>query len=122
MARFLIDEDLPYSLSSRLRLEGYENRHVTELGLRGFPDAEVFNLAQERGEVLISRDLGFANAIQYPPGTHHGLVVIRYPSEITVSLLTEQIVESLAQLTESEFAGAIIIIEPDRLRIRRSSD
>ena len=119
MARFLIDEDLPHSLSSYLRQKGYQSRHIAELGLRGLPDPEVFRLAQERKEVLISRDLGFANAVQYPPGTHQGLIVVRYPSEIKAKLLTEQIVESLAQVNESEFAGTIIIIEPDRIRIRR---
>jgi len=122
MSNFLIDEDLPHTLSSRLRQGGHESRHIAELGMRGLPDSGVFRLAQERGEVLISRDLGFANTLQYPLGTHQGLVVVRYPSKIPVDLLIKEIVESLAKLDEREFAGALIIIEPDRIRIRRTGN
>jgi hypothetical protein len=61
MAHFLIDEDLPASLSPRLRKEDHESAHVIELRLRGSPEPAVFKWAQEHEAVLVSRDLGFAN-------------------------------------------------------------
>ncbi len=122
MPSFLIDEDPPLSLSSLLRRKGYESRHIVELGMRGLPDSGIFKLAQERGSVLVSRDLGFANTLRYPLGTHRGIVVVRYPSRMPMELLMREITESLAKLGESEFAGALIIIEPDRILIRRAAD
>ncbi len=120
MPSFLIDEDLPQSLSSLLRQRGHESRHIAELGLRGLHDSRIFRAAQESGAVLISRDVGFANTLKYPPGTHQGIVVVRYPSKMPMDLLMEKVAASLAKLDEPEFAGALIIIEPDRIRIRRA--
>jgi predicted nuclease of predicted toxin-antitoxin system len=98
MPSFLIDEDLPQSLSSFLRRSGYESKHVAELGMRGLSDNAIYRAAQERDAVLTSRDLGFANTLEYAPGTHRGLVVVRYPSKTPMDLLMVKIGTSLAKL------------------------
>lgn len=87
MAHFLIDEGLPQFLNVLIRQKGYQSDHVIDLGLRGASDTAVFELAQRRAAVLISRDLGFANTLQYPPGSHHGVVVARYPAEMRTQIL-----------------------------------
>ncbi len=92
MASFLIDEDLPVSLAVRLRQKGHETFHVIELGRRGAPDPLVFQLAQEHSAVLVSRDLGFANILQYPLGSHQGIVVARFPSELRIQTLVTNLV------------------------------
>jgi predicted nuclease of predicted toxin-antitoxin system len=120
MARFLIDEDLPPSLSALLRQEGHECTHIMELGLRGSPDPAVFELAQEREAVLVSRDLGFANILQYAPGSHHGIVVVRFPSEMRTRVLVAEVMARLTAIHNNEFSGALIVLEPGRIRIRRS--
>ncbi len=119
MARFLIDEDLPRSLSVLLRQKGHESAHIIDLGLRGACDAAVFKLAQERGAILLSRDVGFANILQYPPGSHHGIVVARFPSEMRTQVLAAQLTELLITVQDAEFAGVLIILEPGRARFRR---
>lgn len=118
--RFLVDKDLPRSLSLLLRSRGYESAHVIDLGLRGASDAVIFRIAQECGCILISRDLGFANTLHYPIGSHHGVVVVRFPSKIRSQLLVRQTDELLQAIGESEFDGALLILEPGRVRIRRS--
>ncbi len=119
MPRFLIDEDLPRLPSVRLQQEGHEAVHVTDIELRGAPDPDIFQRAQERRAILISRDLGFANILQYLPGTHQGIVVVRFPSEIRSQALVEELVERLATVSETEFAEILIILEPSQMRIRR---
>jgi predicted nuclease of predicted toxin-antitoxin system len=119
MASFLIDEDLPTSLAGRLRQKGHESTHVIELGQRGAPDARVFQLAQERRAVPVSHDTGFANILQYPLGSHYGIVVVRFPSEVRTQNLAVQLVEQLTALRDDEFAGTLILLEPGRIRIRR---
>lgn len=119
MPRFLIDEDLPRLLSVYLQQKGNEAVHVTDVGLRAAPDHEIFVRAQERRAILISRDLGFSNILQYPPGSHYGIVVVRFPSEIRSQALVNELVERLAAIGEAEFAGALIILEPSQIRIRR---
>jgi len=119
MARFLIDEDLPRSLSALLRQKGHDSEHTIDLGFRGSSDTRVFKLAQERGAILLSRDLGFANILQYPPGSHHGIVVARFPAEMRTQALIAELIARLTAIHDREFAGALIILEPGRIRIRR---
>ncbi len=121
MARFLIDEDLPRSLGSRLRQEGHESQHIIDLGLCGLADQAVFMLAQDGGATLLSRDTGFANILQYPPASHHGIVVVRFPLELRSQAVVTRIVELLKSVEDSELRGALIILEPGRVRIRRST-
>ncbi|MBI1940789.1 MAG: hypothetical protein HYS33_04685 [Acidobacteria bacterium] len=63
--------------------------------------------------------MGFANVLQYPLGTHHGIVVVRFPSEMPTRTLVMTLVETLATIQDAEFEGSLIILEPGRMRIRR---
>jgi len=119
MPRFLIDEDLPRSLSILLQQNGLASEHVSDLGFRGASDSRIFALSRERRAVLVSRDVGFANVLQYPLGSHHGIVVVRFPSEMPMRALVTTIVEWLATIQDPEFEGSLIILEPGRTRIRR---
>jgi predicted nuclease of predicted toxin-antitoxin system len=119
MARFFVDEDLPLSLATLLRQKGHLCEHIVGLGRRGAPDQKVFELAQERGAILISRDTDFANVLQFPLGSHSGIVVVRFPSETRSRVIVDSVTNMLTTVGESEFSGALIIIEPGRLRMRR---
>jgi predicted nuclease of predicted toxin-antitoxin system len=78
--RFLIDEDLPRSLAAALREEAFGAEDVRDVGLRGRHDDHVFARAQSGGLVLVSGDLGFSNILRYPPGSHAGIVIARFPT------------------------------------------
>ncbi|MBZ5515691.1 MAG: DUF5615 family PIN-like protein [Acidobacteriia bacterium] len=120
MARFLIDEDLPLSLSAALRQAGHSCEHIIEIGQRGAPDERVFGLAQERKAILVSRDSDFGNVLQFPLGSHQGIVVVRFPSDGRSRAVVDAVVQTLTTIAESEFPGALIVVEPGRARIRRS--
>jgi predicted nuclease of predicted toxin-antitoxin system len=117
--RFLVDEDLPRSLARRLVSAGLDALDVRDAGLRGHTDPEIAARAKADGRVLVSADLGFANVLRYPTGSHPGMVVARLPSEVPASQLCETIVAALLGVQESDLAGGLLIIEPGRMRLRR---
>jgi predicted nuclease of predicted toxin-antitoxin system len=117
--RFLIDEDLPRSLARRILAAGIEALDVRDAGLRGRPDSEIAARAREEGRVLVSADLGFANILSYPTGSHPGIVIARFPSETPVSTLNDAIVAAIAGLSQEEIRGALVVVEPGRIRLRR---
>jgi predicted nuclease of predicted toxin-antitoxin system len=119
VARFLIDENLPRSLASHLRDLGFEAADVRDVGLRGHSDPEVLAYAVEQGLVLLSGDLGFASLIRERPRPA-GLVLARLPNEWPVWAVNELIGKALAGLQDQgrELTGQIVVLEPDRLRIR----
>ncbi len=60
MVSVLLDEDMPRSTAHTLRQAGHAAEDVRDLGLSGHGDEEVFATAQDRGAVLVTRDMGFA--------------------------------------------------------------
>lgn len=59
--RFLIDEQLPPLLALALRGRGFDASHVSELGLAGHDDDDVWTIACRDGWVIVSKDA------DYPP-------------------------------------------------------
>ena len=117
--RFLIDEDMPRSTAKLLKARGYEVLDARDCGLRGKSDEEVFRSAQREGAVILTGDLGFGNLIHFPVGSHCGIVIAHFPNEVSTSELNTQITKALDNLTEEDFNGALVIIEPGKIRIRR---
>ncbi len=117
--RFLTDEDLPRSLFRRLQEAGFQASDVRDLGLRTTPDVKIFRYAQEHGYTLLSQDMGFSNILRFPLGSHHGIVVARFPNAIPIQVLNQSLVEALQNVNEEELRGALLIVEPNRIRLRR---
>jgi predicted nuclease of predicted toxin-antitoxin system len=119
MFRLLADEDVPMSTVEMLRREGFEVLDVREVGLRGKTDDEVFDFAQQEQAVILTGDVGFGNLLRYPLGTHAGIIVVHYPNEMSCSAINGEIRAACAALTEAEMKGALMILEPGRIRLRR---
>ena len=66
-------------------------------------------------------DLGFGNLLHFPVGSHSGIVITHFPNEMSPTELNNQIVKAFMNLTEDDFKGNLVIIEPGKLRIRRKS-
>jgi predicted nuclease of predicted toxin-antitoxin system len=118
MIRFLIDEDMPRSTAKLLRQAGFECFDVRDTGLRGKKDDAIYQRAQKEGLVIISGDLGFANSLRYPLGTHKGIVIARFPNEMPTDKLNQILIETIKNIRE-DISGNLTIIEPDKVRIRR---
>lgn len=116
---FLVDEDMPRSLAPTLVAAGFQASDVRDEGLRGRPDDQVFDFATKNDRTLISGDLGFSNIFRYPLGKHSGIVVSRFPNEVSTAKLNAAIVAALKDMDESDIRGNLVIVEPDRIRLRR---
>lgn len=121
MPGFLIDEDMPRSTARVLRQAGYEAVDVRDFGLGGHGDADVFEAAQARGSILVSRDMGFTNIVAFPLGTHAGIIVVRIRSDIPPPMVNQELLQFLAELESDNLNGVLVIVELGRRRIRRPS-
>ncbi len=118
MHRLLVDEDLPRSLAPALRHQGFDALDVRDIGLRGRADAEIANRAAEDRRAVLTADLGFANILRFPLGSHAGMVVVRFPNEVPVAVLNQAVIKALQGLTDKEVEGSILVVEPGRTRLR----
>ena len=121
MITFLIDEDLPRSLKSELIKRGYNTIDVRDVGLRGQSDDKIYKYAQKNRMILLTADLGFSNLIRFKLKLNCGIVIVRFPNEITTKLLNENLVKSLSGLDKNDFAGNLIIVEPGRIRLHKGT-
>lgn len=119
MPSFVIDEDMPRSTGKALKNCGYEVKDIRDHGLRGASDHEIYQFAKRNEAVLITGDLGFGNILRFPIGSHFGIVVARFPNEVTPKEINRQLLERIRDLAESDFKGNLIIIEPGQIRIRK---
>ena len=119
MPDFLVDESVPFSAAAVLREHGYNAHHVGDLGLRGAPDALIFARAQEHGWILLTRDLGFGNLLDYPLGTHAGIVLLRVPSTFTAPQIRKTLHAFTTEAEPGVLQQALAVVEPGRYRIRR---
>lgn len=116
---FKLDENLPERARATIRSLGYECRTVGEEGLAGATDSAVAAAAREEGLILITLDKGFGDIRAYPPGSHPGILVIRTRNQApaSISLLLGTF---LADLDVLSARGAIVVLEENRVRIRRA--
>lgn len=115
--RFLVDENLPFSLTKLLRNLGHNVLDVVEANLRGSPDEKLWQIAAKEKRVLVTRDLGFPLLASYPLPL--GIILVRVPDTFTSSLITNLLDNSLKTIKSEELEGHITVISPGKVRFRK---
>jgi predicted nuclease of predicted toxin-antitoxin system len=114
-----VDEDLPRAVSVLLREAGYECSTVSEQGMGGFKDPNLWERVQQHRQFLVTADKGFGDIRKYPPGSHGGILLLR-PSEDGVHPLIELVNQVLKTVSDLRtLSGLLAVASPQGLRIRR---
>jgi predicted nuclease of predicted toxin-antitoxin system len=116
----LLDQNIPEEITAwlRVRQSTWQVTHVKEAKLDGRPDSEIFRWAQSRHAIVITYDEDFADARSFSLGSHYGIVRLRvWP---TTAEQTQNALERLmAQVPLSDIPGSLIIIDNQKIRLRR---
>ena len=116
---FLIDADLPRSLVETIRQRGHAATDVRDIGLRGAKDPVIARYAREHR--LLTGDYDFADIRNYPPDQYAGIVVLFLPRATTASYIKYLVDQFLAnEDLLLQLSGQLAIVEPGRVRLRRS--
>lgn len=113
-----VDEDLPGDIASMCIAAGYDATTVYLQGHSGLPDDQLWPHVQREQRMLFTADKGFANARDYPPGSHAGVVLFRLPRESRAGYV--RLAEFLLRHVKlDDIAGAIVVVAPDAIRVLR---
>ena len=76
---FFLDQNIPREVALWLRTErpGWRVSHVSEVGLEGKPDSDVFRWAQANGAMIVTYDEDFADGRLFPLDSHSGVIRLR---------------------------------------------
>jgi len=118
--RLLVDENMPRSTLPTLVASGHDAEDVRDVGLRGAADQPIFRYACDQDRMLVTRDLDFANLLQYPLGTHPGILVLRLPETLRPEAVLRTLTAALSQLGGRDLRGDLVIVEWTRVRVRSS--
>lgn len=113
-----LDENLPRDLTTDLSSRGHDIDTVLDEQLGGEDDPVVVRTANREGRMVFTLDRGVGDVRRYPPGSHPGIMVLRPRSQDPESLL--HLVDRFFQHHDlGQLRGCIVIVEPQRVRIRR---
>lgn len=115
--KFLVDECPPARLAVTLCAYNHDAIHVADRGLNGKSDTDVMALAVAENRILISADTDFGELLAASGAAAPSLILLRGfggRPDTRISV----ILANLAQLEEYLLAGAIVVINESRIRVR----
>jgi predicted nuclease of predicted toxin-antitoxin system len=112
-----LDENLPSGLAKILAQLGHDADTITEEGLAGSEDPQVWEAAQRTGRFLITQDLDFSDVRKFAPGTHHGILLVRLREPGRVALMKR--IRYLFETEDTEqWQRCFVVVTEHKIRIR----
>lgn len=117
--KFLIDNALSPRLAEGLRGAGHDAVHVRDLALSRATDEDLFALAASQERVLLSEDTDFATILALRGEKRPSVLLFRRMPDRSARSLLAILLANLDDVTAPLDGGAVVVIEPERVRVRR---
>lgn len=116
--RIKLDENLSWRLKEIIEQQGHDVSTAASENLLGKRDVDIALAAKEEKRMIFSLDLDFADLRKFPPGTHPGMIVFR-PNSRGPNVVNAFVSEFIKKTDLNQLRGFIVIVDKDRLRLRR---
>jgi predicted nuclease of predicted toxin-antitoxin system len=113
-----LDENLGRSHADLLRHAGYLADRVTDQGMSGAADPDVWQHVIAADRFFITLDLDFSDVRRFPPGSHPGLLLLR-PRTNSRDAVTEILKRLLLEHPLDSLRGCFVVADVSQTRIRR---
>jgi len=117
--KFLVDHNLSPVVAEHLRTAGHDAVHTGDIGLATAEDIEILEVARDQSRVIVSADTDFGTLLAAQRTTTPSLLLIRLRGPRRADELVELLIANLGAVTEDLHDGAVVVVEDERVRIRR---
>jgi predicted nuclease of predicted toxin-antitoxin system len=116
--RFLIDNALSPAVANEINRAGHDAVHVRELGMQAASDEAIFDHAAQDDRVVVSADTDLGTLLAIRKQTSPSVILFRHSSQHRPADQAALLKANLPQLVGALEIGSIVVIQPDRIRIR----
>ena len=116
--RFLIDNALSTFFAEGLRQAGHDALHVRDLGLAAADDVTIFEHADRDQRVIISADTDFGTILAMRNAARPSVILFRGATPRNPIGQVKLLIANLAEIAPSIERGAVVVLEPQRIRVR----
>jgi predicted nuclease of predicted toxin-antitoxin system len=115
--KVLVDMNLSPRWARFLSEAGIEAAHWSDLGAGNAPDVEIMAFAKAHGHVVLTHDLDFSAILAATHGEKPSVVQVR-SEDVSPEAIGAAIVAAIRQTAQDLAEGALLTVEPDRMRVR----
>lgn len=116
--KFLADMGVSMSTVQSLRETGHDAVHLRERGLGRLSDVAILEKARQEGRIVLTFDLEFGDLLATGIHNFPSVIIFRLRNQTPASV-TPRLREVLLERDKELAAGAIVVVEDARYRLRR---
>jgi predicted nuclease of predicted toxin-antitoxin system len=115
---FLADMGVSGTTVQGLRDRGEDAIHLREIGLQRLTDDQILLKRRAENRIVLTFDLDFGDLLAASAGNTPSVILFRMRNQ-TPAAVTPRLIEVLERCADELSAGAFIVIEDGRYRLRR---
>ncbi len=115
--KFLVDNALSPKIANGLLENGYDAKHVRDIGMAAAKDPEILDRAALEDRILISADTDFGALLAFRDSSKPSFILFRQSDKRPSSQLN-YLLTHLPKLEKDLTSGCVVVIEDQRIRVR----
>jgi predicted nuclease of predicted toxin-antitoxin system len=116
--RFLIDNAISPAVAEGLARARHDAVHVRDYGMQAASDDAIFDRAEAENRIIVSADTDFATLLAARKVRSPSLVLFRHGSQHRPGDQIALLNANLPRFEQDLEAGSVVVIEPERIRVR----